>query len=205
VKPVVLPHPSSEHDESAVVWAEWSRITNFLESARISFARERQLWMSLKIVGAEDVRFRSHAEGATTHRVGIADHLAAIAAEDVLHASVLIHTYAIAEAVAAQRLDKDQRALGGIEDWGTQLLVAAGSSWDAVDDGLAGAVEVAVVRNTFAHGSRQVDRASARRLAAAGATALSEGDPVTLGYRTLKNYRRRLKLLLNASGLRRGG
>jgi phage-related minor tail protein len=118
---------------------------------------------------------------------------------------VLIHTYAIAEAAAAQRLTRNQRTIGAIEDWGTELLAAAGSSWDDVEDGLAGTVEVAVVRNACAHRSRFIDRASAKRLTNARVTALGEGDPVTLSYPTLRNYRRRLRLLLGAGGIGHGG
>ena len=204
VKPVALPSNPAEHDEPAGIWAEWGKITDFLESARMAFAREQQLWNSLTVVGAEDIWIRSAAKGSK-HRLEIADHLAAIRAEDVLHASVLIHTYALAEGAAAHHLGVDQRGVGGIEEWGKQLLDAADSSWDAVYGGLAGAVEVAVVRNTFAHGCRHIDGASARRLAKAGATALVEGDPVTLSYRRLQAYRRRLKRLLHAAGIGQGG
>ena len=31
------------------VWTEWAELTRFMESARMAFARERNLWHSLEI------------------------------------------------------------------------------------------------------------------------------------------------------------
>jgi hypothetical protein len=58
----------------------------------------------------------------------------------------------------------DARDLRGIEDWGGRLLGRTNQSWDSVHHGLAGAVEVAVVRNAYAHGTRQIDVAAETRL-----------------------------------------
>jgi len=41
---------------------EWGRITRFLESARLPFARERNLWTSLEIATTDDVQSRSANE-----------------------------------------------------------------------------------------------------------------------------------------------
>ena len=87
---------------------------------------------------------------------------------EILHASVLVHSYAVAEAAAGERLGVDPRALGPVEEWGTELLSRGGSGWDDVKDGRAGVVEVAVVRNAVAHGRHVVDERSAQRLVAAG-------------------------------------
>ena len=186
------------------MWSEWGRITRFLESARVAFERERDLWASLKLVAADDVRFSASA-GRTKYRVGVAEHLAAVEDEDTLYASVLIHTYAIAESAAAQRLRDDPRNLGGIEDWGERLLAGADESWESVKGGLAGAVEVAIVRNAYAHGSRRIDRAAAKRLRAVELTHRRDGDPVTLDYATLRVFRARLRDLLNVGGIGNGG
>jgi len=40
----------------------------------------------------------------------------------------------------------DPRDFGGIEDWGARLLATTESTQDALKEGLAGAVDVAVVR-----------------------------------------------------------
>ncbi len=189
-------------DAAAIaVWEEWGRITRFLESARVAFARERALWMSLKLVSADDVRFYASTTGGGKHRVGIPDHLAAIEDEDALYASVLIHSYAIAESAAADRLGADARNFGGIEKWGSRLLATTGESWESVLDGRAGVVEVAVVRNAYAHGARRIDGLAAKRLRGVGLTDRAEGDPVALDYPTLKLYRGRLRDLLNAGGI----
>lgn len=179
------------------MWEEWGRITSFLESARVAFARERDLWTSLKIVSADGVKFKG-STGKGGYRVGITNHLAAVEDEDVLYASVLIHSYAIAESAAAERLGADTRAIGGIEKWGERLLATTGMKWDAVEGGLAGAVEVAVVRNAYAHGARRID---AKRLLAAGGAHLGEGELEGLSHAKLKVFRGRLKALLNAGGI----
>lgn len=134
-------------------WDEWDRLTRFLESARIAFARERDYWASTRIEGAAQGRI-SAPEGH--YKVSPRRHIDAINDAETLHGSVLVHSYALAESAAAEKLE-DPRSFGGIEDWGARLLDANGRDWNDVKDGLAGAVEVAVTRNAFAHGSRTID------------------------------------------------
>ena len=182
------------------VWVEWGRLSRFLESARLAFARERNLWTSLELESAEEVRLAAPT-GQGTYRVALPQHLAAVQDEDTLLASVLIHSYALAESAAADRLLADARDFGGIEDWGARLLASNGATWDAISGGRAAVVEVAVVRNAYAHGDRCLDRSAANRLRAAGDASSSEGDAVTLDYAKLKMYRGRLRKLLGAGGV----
>jgi hypothetical protein len=200
---VALAAVKEEHGAPAV-WNEWRRITRFLESARIAFARERNLWTSLEIESAEDVKL-SATTGHGAYRVPLTGHLAAVQDEDTLFGSVLIHSYALAEAAAAERLAADARDFGGIEDWGTRLLATTGETWSSVKGGRTGCVEVAVVRNAYAHGVRRIDRAAANRLRAAGITFPGEDDAVTLDYATLKAFRGRLRSLLGVGGIGHGG
>jgi hypothetical protein len=95
----------------------------------------------------------------------------------------------------------DFRSLGGIEDWGARLLGANHRDWSKVVGGLAGAVEVAVVRNAFAHGSRTIDSSAHARLLAAGARPSPVGSTVSLAYSELREFRGRLLNLLNAAGI----
>jgi hypothetical protein len=83
-----------------------------------------------------------------------------------------------------------------------RLLQAADRTWEDVAGGEAGAVEVAVVRNAFAHGSRVIDAPAEQRLRRAGATHRIAGDPVLLTYDDVRLFRERLRSLLNAGGLR---
>ena len=91
------------------------------------------------------------------YKVTLQEHIDAIDDAETLHASVLLHSYALAEAAAANRLAMNSRTFGGIEEWGARLLRANGRDWINVSGGLAGAVEIAVTRNAFAHGSRTLD------------------------------------------------
>ncbi len=184
------------------VWVEWGRITRFLESARLAFARERNLWASLEIESAEDVKIYAPT-GQGGYRVALGQHLAAIQDEDTLYASVLLHSYALVETAASDRLSADVRDFGGIEDWGARLLATNGATWDSVKEGVAGAVEVGVVRNAYAHGTRRIDQSAENRLRAVGMDQPSAGDPVTMDYAVLKNSRARLRSLLHAGGFSR--
>lgn len=83
------------------------------------------------------------------YKVSLDQHIAAVDDEEVLFASVLIHSYALTEAAACDRLGLDSRSAGGIEKWAAELLLANGRSWADVFDGEAGAVEVAVIRNAW--------------------------------------------------------
>ena len=128
-------------------------------------------------------------------------HLDAVRDEETLFASVLIHSYALAESAAAERLGGDARDFGGIEDWGARLLATTGSTWAALKDGRAGVVEVAVFRNAYAHGGRRIDESAASRLRAVGVTSPTRGDLVALDYPTVKAFRGRLRMLMDAGGI----
>lgn len=181
---------------TAAIWDEWGRITRFLESARLAFAREFE---SLESVRGDDVKVTN----GRSYRVDLVDHLAAIQDFETLHGAVLIHTYALAESAAADQLGVSLRELQGIEEWGGDLLAAAGSSWEQVDGGRAGAVEAAVARNAYAHGVRELDQLAAKRLRRGGAGEHQPGERIELGYKTLQRHRRTLRLLLTAGGIRR--
>ena len=187
----------------APVWIEWRRLTRFLESARLAFARESNLWTSLELRSAESIKL-SAATAHGTYKVGLRQHLEAVRDEETLLASVLIHSYALAENAAVERLGGDARDFGGIEDWGTRLLATTGSTWDSLKEGRAGAVEVSVIRNVYAHGGRRIDESAANRLQAVGITSRALGDPVALDYPTVKVFRGRLRALLGLGGVGHG-
>jgi len=208
VAPLRVEGPAAEKDQIATatkvtqpaVWVEWGRITRFLESARLAFARERDLWTSAEFEDREEVRLVS-ANGRRSYSVSLEQHVEAVNDEQTLYASVLIHSYAIAEAAAARKLGVDSRTFSGIEDWGERLLEANAKGWDRVADGRAGLVEVAVIRNAFAHGTHLMGRQGQSRLARAGAPGRHAASPVTLSYDELRVFRGRLKSLLNAGSV----
>jgi hypothetical protein len=167
----------------------------------MAFGRELDMWASLGIDDPERVRL-SAPEQDGHYKVALGQHIEAVDDAETLHGSVLVHSYALAEAAAAAQLAMDPRSFRGIEDWGARLLGATGSDWSQVKGGLAGAVEVAVVRNAFAHGSRALDTPAHARLLAAGARTRPVGSRVTLTYPELRGFRARLLSLLNVGGVR---
>jgi hypothetical protein len=123
------------------VWDEWGALTRFLESARLASARESRLWHSLELRDRESVTITAPRGGQGQYEVKLQQHLDAVDDEVTLHASVLIHSYALAEATGCALLGIDSRKAGGIEKWGHQLLVANDRDWTDVIDGRPGAVE----------------------------------------------------------------
>jgi hypothetical protein len=198
---VAQPNRSDER-ELAPVWVEWRRLTRFLESARLAFARECNLWTSLELRSSDAVKLLA-ATAYGTYRASLKEHLDAVRDEETLLASVLIHSYALAENAAGERLGGEPRDFGGIEDWGTRLLATTGSTWDSLNEGRAGAVEVAVIRNVDAHGGRRIDESGANRLRAVGMTSPMRGDMVALDYPTLKRFRGKLRALMDQGGVGR--
>ncbi len=183
------------------VWADWKALTRFAESGRIAFEREANLWGTLQLADRHEAKVTSSA-GQGRYSISLDDHVSTMRDLSIFHASILIHTYTLAEFAACDRLAIDSRQAGGIEVWGTQLLTANSKSWQDVMDGLQGAVEVAVYRNAFAHGSRVVDAQAAKRLLAAGSTELGEGDSLKLDHDRLKLFRDRLRSLLRLGAIK---
>ena len=182
-------------------WNEWGRLTRFMESARISFQREARLWQSLELQKPGEIKVHVN-DDKSYYAVTLEQHCQAVTDDWLLFGLVLVASYALAEAAAAEKLGlRTMTDVGGVESWGQQLLNGAGSKWSDVKDGKGGAVEVAVVRNVIAHGDRVYSRASVNRLAAAEVAGVKEGDPVVLTHGVLKDHRARLKSLLRAGGI----
>ena len=96
-------------------WDEWGRLTRFLGSAHLAFARERSMWASLGLDDPEQVRITA-PEGHCN--VAVHQHIDALSDSEPLYATVLVHSYAVVESAAAARLATPQRSLGRIEDVG---------------------------------------------------------------------------------------
>ncbi len=191
------------------LWDEWRRITRFLESGRVAFARERDLWAGLELVNPDAVKLNVPPEGRSAgrgYRIGLPSHQAALADEELFHTAVLLHTYALTEAVSHEALALRGVTFGtGIESWGLALLRSCpgstGPSWwsDAVVE--ADLVETVVHRNVFAHGQRHLDERAVARLHRVGRTTWQTGDEVFLAYDALRVHRARLRQLLRDGGL----
>ena len=190
------------HSGREATWPydEWGRLTRFLESARLAFAREQGLWESLSLDDPNRVRI-SAPDRLGTYRVALTKHLSAVRDDETLFISVLIHSYALAESAATLHLNLVAPPAPKIEIWGAKLLQTTGESWADVKGGHGGLVEVAVLRNMFVHGSRTIAQKDADRLTRAGIKSRPAGSTVTLTYTDLREYRARLLSLLNHGGV----
>lgn len=178
------------------MWNEWGRVTRFLNSTRIAFAREQALWQTLELADRSTARIHT-VSGPAAYRVSLDDHVRALGDEHLLHSAVLVYSYTLAESTIADILGQSTRDFGGIEDWGQRLLDRIGRSWTDVLDGKAGLVEVAVIRNALAHGIERMDQSGINRMTAAGSTSgWSLGDSVEVSSDRLRLYRDRLRSLL---------
>jgi hypothetical protein len=160
------------------------------------------VWDSLALSDPDKVRI-SAPTGQGNYNVRLSQHLSAVRDDETLFVSVLLHSYALAESAAAAHLKLQPLRMPQIEDWGESLLQTTDASWTDVKDGREGLVEVAVLRNTFAHGSRMLSQKSADRLARIGVTSRPVGSAVTLSYTDLRVYRARLLSLLQSGGVGR--
>jgi hypothetical protein len=184
-----------------LLWDEWGRITRFFESSRIALAREASLWKSLELADPTDAYVRV-STGPSHYQVSLEDHADAVSDTWFLYASALLSYYALAVSAAADKLAReDLVGCDGIADWGEQLLKAAGADWRKSRERID-IVEVGVVRNLIAHGDRTYSPRAVAKLAAADkSTCPSVGDPVVLDDDAFREYRSRLKSLLNRGGL----
>jgi hypothetical protein len=185
---------------AAALWDEWGRVTRYLNGARIAFAREADLWDSLQIQAKKDVVLEVK-RGGGTFKAKLDQHLQAMKDEEMLLTSVLIHSYALSEAGAADKLGMDIRQMG-IEEWGKRLLRANDKGWSAVTGGLGGAVEVSVIRNVLAHGRRTIDQRAENRLRAVRMNSRPNGSAITLTFDDVETYRARLRSVLRTAGIR---
>ena len=160
------------------------------------------MWDSLGLRDPEGVEISAPVDQGT-YRVDLTKHLSAIRDDETLFSSVLIHSYALAESAAVLHLGLGPSPAPKIEVWGEQLLQTLGNGWADVKGGQGGLVEVAVLRNSFVHGSRTIDQKGADRLVHSGIRSRPPGSAVTLGYTALREYRCRLLSLLNHGGVGR--
>lgn len=183
------------------MWDEWGRLTRFLESTRIALAREDMLWRELELKNSEDAKLRV-VNGKRNYEVFLSQHRDAVADEWILFASALMYSYALVEAVAEDSLGKPPSKMGGVEVWAEALLQQAGNAWADVKGGKAGIVEVSIVRNIIAHGSKAYSQSDVNRiLAAGGAIEWKQGDAAVLTYDVVTDFRARLKSLLRVCKL----
>jgi hypothetical protein len=182
-------------------WDEWTAVTRFLESARIAFSREVSLWNGLQLTTPDEDLVLCVKSGQRSFSLAIDVHVKVLSDPTILYSTALLHSYALTESAASKHLNIDPREFGGIEDWGNKLLENASRDWPDVFGGKAGAVEVAVVRNAFAHGTRRVDSQGSRRLDLTGAPSRRVGGSVSLGYEEVGEFRDRLRSLLRVAGV----
>ncbi|MET0813087.1 MAG: hypothetical protein ABWY03_08530 [Microbacterium sp.] len=182
------------------IWVRWGALTKSLISTRIAVERERAFWDDLDFTEKSRLRLKTSVRDSRLD-VKLVDHVDALDDESTVLAGTFVLSYALAEAEAIAKLGLDPRTTYGVEDWGSRLLLNAGRTWSDVPDGLAGAVEVAVVRDLVVHGRTTLDAYDCARLTQAGCVSHSVGDAVVLDYARVDEYRGRLRNLLTAGGL----
>ncbi|MCZ4326756.1 hypothetical protein [Brachybacterium paraconglomeratum] len=187
--------------DGEMLWSRWGDLTRYMSSALIAFRRESRLWGELEFDDPKSVTIGLKA-GSGKYQVKLEQHRSVMQDEQTLFSTVLVSSYALAEGAAGFRLQKDAASLGGIETWGSDLLSCNARSWDDVPEGKSGAVEVAVVRNYYAHGLSSMNERSINRLVAVGNSQFELGDVIILDAEKVTRYRSLLKDLLRKGGIR---
>ncbi len=101
------------------MWHEWERLTRFLESSRVVFARERVMWESLDLADFDGARIRTTRD-QVTYDVDLDDHLETLGDEEILWGAVLVHSFALTQAAAAEKLEIDMKKSTGHRRLGQQ-------------------------------------------------------------------------------------
>lgn len=177
------------------LWAEWGRITKFLECSKIAFSRELEIWKNLEIAEPKSIKIKTQ-NGKSDFQLSLDEHLATLVDEAFLYTLVLTLSYALCERHARLKLNiKDGNNLpGGIESWGEALLLQNNQSWESVHGGKGGLIEVAIARNLFSHGSRTISQSTIERYRNAKEICPWKiGDSVKISYEIVEEYRSRIK------------
>lgn len=196
-----LPQSDPRYPDVVDIWTSYRDLTRFLESTRLALTRERALWNGVEFHSPEDVVLQAEGVGGptSTYRVKVADHLGALADDEVLAGLVLLKTASLCEALFRLLLAVDELS-GGVETWGTRGLTVGGRQWADAMGGEAGAVDVYVHRNAVAHGSTTWTTTMSDRLKRAGGVPPALGTPVTVASQ-LETFRARLRSLMRLTGL----
>jgi hypothetical protein len=198
------------------VWIRWKELTQFLALSDHVLISQQEQWKALPIVDKDNAKIL-RKDGPYKFETDGRTYEAILKDRHVLSSVVLLNSYALVETLVRQVYDllkpdttvcspllTDIRAgttsistvlkSGGMEVWGTRLLTDLGRDWSYVETGLAGLIEVAIVRNGIAHGEATVTQTMANRAASNGTTLpWPIGAPSTLDIARLKEYRHRLR------------
>lgn len=198
------------------VWERWKELTQFLALSDHVLLSQKEQWQTLPLAGKDDARI-VRADGPYKFETDGKTYGAILTDRHVLSSVVLLNSYALVESLVRQvyshleprplintPLLVDLRAKtttirselknGGIEAWGTKLLQDLGRDWGYVESGLAGVVEVAIVRNSVAHGESHVTQSMLNRVStASGTLPWGLGSEIKLDIARLKEYRHRLR------------
>ncbi len=133
------------------------------------------------------------------------EHREALEDREFFCGAALILSVALAEAAAREALSlRGESAEGAIEVWGERLLATSPYGARGWTEGLSQAdvVEVALVRNAFAHGTFEVAGSHLNRLAEAGEPdRFGVGATLSIDDDALTRYRSVLARLLRKGGL----
>ena len=198
------------------VWDRWKELTQFLALSDHVLLSQQEQWKSLPLADKDNAKIVRH-DGPYKFETDGRTYDAILSDRHVLSSVVLLNSYALVETLARQVYDliaidpavntsllTDIRSgvttvhavlkNGGLETWGTKLLLDLGRNWGYVETGLPGLIEVAVVRNGIAHGESQVTQSMLNRVAASGATLpWPLGADIKIDIPRLKEYRHRLR------------
>jgi hypothetical protein len=193
-------------------WEEWGAITRIHGSAMIAFDHSKQVLMNTASAETELV----HSESGSSFKALLVDHLARIANGEDLHKMALLRYYGAFEtftrfadyiissgdfALVRRPLVVDEieaieslQLKGGVEAWTDMIIKQLRQNWSDVYGGMAGLVEVSLMRNAIAHGVRQMnqnmlDSAIARRTT----LPFQTGQAITISFELLNEYRGRLR------------
>jgi hypothetical protein len=205
------------------IWDEWKSWTRFQALIDYSLETSATLWQGLPVKDRDQVTIQ-RTLGQSRFACPGNQFLPMLQDRHTISSLLVLSSYALIEGHIEEVLDymvtagvvgiqivddvragtqtaKTFIASGGIETWGTSLLLQLGRDWGNVHDGCGGIVEVAIVRNALAHGARTVTQSMINRVQQnGGALPWAIGAPIRLDLSLVRTYRDRLRSFARVIG-----
>lgn len=184
-----------------VFWKRWGDMTRLIVGLDAASDDYIAAWQRKLEAGEVAPVIAIPWRGKSDFKAPADELLGLLADKGHLARMLLVHSYAIAEAFAADMLaylgDSTTNATCGIEAWSQRLIKLLKVDWSRVKDGKLGLMEVAMARNAIVHGfERYSDTEWDRSRAANVKPAWKVGDLIPLTQEDVLGLRYRLQCFL---------
>lgn len=145
------------------IWEKWGQLTAYYNALEVACDWHSALWKLVPIEGV-DATTVLRKKGMSEFRKSTGEFRVLLDDRSPLASMLFLSSFALFESFCVDGFEalasvgkvqkREDYLVGGIEAWSDVLLKAAGRTWKAVQPGREGILEAAIVRNSYAHGSK---------------------------------------------------